>query len=342
MAVATPTSAFSLSGPAAGDYAYAPNGTGGVNYFRGTAPITNAQYDAAQSIAGTGLRSGAIESAAAAAYADNNNNVAPTNPNNNAGGSNITDNSGDIALQNAGLDSVDASTNTGIAKVNSDLAYLTGQYGTEGAAAEADYSTNSNQNENNLQTQKQAALIDAAQGRSGLFGTLASLGALNGSGVDEANDAVKTGANSDLATAGDTYATNQSGLDASIGDYRLENQQRIDAANQAAEDDKTAVNNAGLKASQTFDTNLANDYKGEGNDAQYNKYAADAASLYPQISTTNLPTTNLTYTGNAYTAPTLASYLGVGNNTSVSTSSPNDTDGSIPGLFAVPAKKVAA
>ena len=62
------TPGFSLGGAAGGDFGYSPNATGGVNYFRGSAPITNAQYDSAQTLAGSGLRSGAIESQAAAAY----------------------------------------------------------------------------------------------------------------------------------------------------------------------------------------------------------------------------------------------------------------------------------
>ena len=269
---------------------------------------------------------------------------APANPNNTGSGSSGTqpaDKSNDIALQNAGLGAVDSQTAAGIAAVDKALGSLTGQYDTEATSNEGNYKTQSDTNQNNLQANKQTALVNAVQGRQGLFGTLASLGALNGSGIDLANRAVQQGANADLTGAAGTYATNQSGLDTSINAFRTADKERRQQAATAAEDAKTNVQNEGNKSKQAFYSNLANDYAAEGDSGNAKKYTDLASSLYPSIASTNVPSTNLGYTGAAYTPSTLASYLSTADNTTVAT--PTATNGQgLPGLVATNRKKAVA
>lgn len=248
------------------------------------------------------------------------------------GGTTTQDRSNDIALQQAGLGAVDSQTSSGLSAIDKALASLTGQYDTESAANEGNYKGQSTTNQNNLQKNKQSALVNAAQGRQGLYGTLASLGALNGSGVTLANQAVQRGANDDLSGAGDTYDTNQSGLDTAIGTFRAEDKERRQDADTAASDARTSVQNQGAKSKQTFLSNLANDFSAEGNAGQAKAFSDQAAALYPSIASTSVPSTSLGYQGAAFTPGTLGNYLSGANSTAV-TATPTQ-GGKSPGLFA--------
>jgi hypothetical protein len=253
------------------------------------------------------------------------------------------DKSNDIALNNAGLGAVDEQTTNGINAVNKSLAGIIGGYDTEKAANETNYGGQSDTNQNNLQKNKQSALIGAAQGRKGLFGTLSSLGALNGDGINLANDAVRTGANEDLSGAADNFATNQSGLDTAIGTFRAEDKARRDRAGTAADDARTNVNNQGARSKQTFLTNLSNDYSAEGKAPEAADYSGRAAALYPQVAATSIPSSNLAPEAAAFTPTSLSSYLSNASGTQVS-ATPTQSGGSagpggLPGLVAANKKK---
>lgn len=312
------------------NYAVAKSADGGWNYTFNGKPITREAYAAG---------GGQVQT-------DPSRTVAPPPgpPNSNGssgGGTTYADKSGDIAFQNAGLASVDAARDVNLAGVNTALANLKGAYATEAANATGSYDTNSTQNQNNLQKTKQTALIHAAQGRQGLFGTLASLGALNGSGIDLANEAVKNGANEDLSTAGDTYATNQSGLDTAIKKFKDEDEARNKSADQGAANSRTNVQNDAAKNKQAYYKQLSDDYTAQGDPANAAKFAKMASDLFPAIAATSLSTAGLTRTAAAYTAPSLASYLNSANSTKVSTT-PSGGTGGIPGLIASPIKKQQA
>ena len=263
------------------NYAVTPSVDGGWNYTFNGQPITREAYAAAGGIV----------------QADPSKQTAVVQPGpgdsngQNSGGTKYEDKSGDIAYQNAGLDSVDAATKTNLAGVQTALDRVSGLYDADAASATGSYDTNSTQNQNNLQKTKATALINAAQGRKGLFGTLAGLGALNGSGIDLANEAVQRGANEDLSTAGDTYATNQSGLDTAIGNFTKENDQRKDDAKNAAGNNRTNIQNDAAKNKQAYYKTLSDDYTKMGDSANAAKFAKMAGDLFPAIAATSLPTT---------------------------------------------------
>ena len=264
-------------------------------------------------------------------------NTAPSNPNGVASTPKV-DKSNDIALQNAGLGAVDTQYNTGIAGIDKALAQLIGQYDTEAKSNETNYSGQSDTNQNNLQKNKQTALVNAAQGRQGLFGTLASLGALNGSGIDLANRAVQKGANDDLSGASDNYATNQSGLDTAIGQFRQEDKMRRENASTSAENAKTNAANEAAKSRMSFYSNLANDYAAMGDTANASKFTGLASSLYPELAKTSVPNANIAYSGAAFTPGTLADYMAGANSTVVS-ATPTQPGQNIPGLVATPTQR---
>lgn len=240
------------------------------------------------------------------------------------------DKSADISLNNGTIDAADQTTNAGIAKINSSLAGILGNYTDEATSANTQYGASTAQNQTNLQKNKETALVNAAQGRRGLFATLSSLGALGGSGIELANRAVQSGANEDLSGAQDTFAGNQSGLDTAIGNYKTEDKRRTDQTNADAENARAGATNSGLKTKQAAYINIANDYHDQGDLTNAQKYTDLAKSLYPEIASTSVPAANPTYQGLAFTAPSLSNYL-VNGNTTVSTTGGS---GGIPGLIA--------
>lgn len=264
---------------------------------------------------------------------------APGNPNSGAAVAAVAakpDKTNDINLNQAGLGAVDSQTAAGLAAIDKALGTLYGQYDEETGANTKTYHTNSDTNQGNLQKNKQSAFVNAAQGRQGLFGTLSSLGALNGSGIDLANNAVKHGADEDLTGAANNFATNQSGLDASLEIYKREDKARRQNADLQAGNAKTNVNNDAARSKQNFYKNIANDYDTMGDAGGAKQYSNLAASLYPQVAATNVPNANLGYSAAAFNAPSLASYIAGAGGTEVSTAPTNGTGpaGALPGLVA--------
>jgi hypothetical protein len=251
------------------------------------------------------------------------------------------DKSNDIALNQAGLGAVDGQTSAGIAAIDKALGTLNGQYDAETGANTKTYQTNTDTNQGNLQKNKQSAFVNAAQGRQGLFGTLSALGALNGSGIDLANNAVKHGVDEDLSGAADNFATNQAGLDTGLETYKREDKARRDNATLQGDNAKTNVQNDAARSKQNFFKNIANDYDTEGNAGGAKEYSDKAAALYPQVAATNVPNANLGYTAAAFNAPSLASYIAGAGGTQVNTAptNPNGPAGVLPGLTAANDRK---
>lgn len=260
-------------------------------------------------------------------------------------GTSYEDKSNDITLQNAGLGSVGDTENSGIKSIEDAWNKINGQYEGDLNTASTEYGNQSTENNKDLQTNKQTALERGVSGRQGLFGTLSSLGALNGTGIQLANRAVQKGTNEDLTTAGNTFATNQNGLDTGYNAYTQQEKRLQDAAKSAKDNNEQQVHNDAAKSRQQYLTNLANDYQAEGNTAQAKTFASQAADLFPSIAATNVPTINMGYSGGAYTAPTLSQYAAKANNTTVQTTPGSNASGNnvfnIPGLEALNKKQGA-
>lgn len=261
--------------------------------------------------------------------------AAPASPNGTPT-STFQDKSNDITLQNAGLSGADAQQTTGLSSIDTALGGLNGQYDTEKTANEANYGTQSDTNRNNLETNKETALVNATQGRRGLFGTLSSLGALNGSGVDLANEAVQKGANADLTGAEGTYGANQTGLNTAIEKFQQDDARRREDAKTAATNAKSKVTHDTAVTKQGIFSNLANDYAAEGDKTNAAKYTQMAADLYPTVANNSIPdTTALTAESAAFTPGTLASYLNNGATTVTATPAAGGSgNGNLPSLFA--------
>lgn len=248
------------------------------------------------------------------------------------------DKSNDISQQNAGLGSVQGGIDAGNAQVQAALDLVMGKYNTEDANEAASTKTNNDQNNLNLTKNQQTAYVNAAQGRQGLDATLASLGALNGTGVTLAGRAVEKGANEDLTGAQDNFDTNSNAIAGADNAYQTEDKERKDDANAAAAVGRTRVQNNAYQQQLGYYQQLSNDYSDQLDSANATKYTNLANALFPQIQATTVPDATPTYTAAPYTAPSLASYL-AGNSTQVSATPANGAPGSIPGLVASTVKK---
>lgn len=272
--------------------------------------------------------------------------AAPSNPNNTGSGAAATtlaNKSGDITLQNAGLTAADQAASAEKASTAATLGSILSGYGSDATTAHSSYQTNSDQNQNNLQKNKQTSLVNAAQGRQGIFSTLASLGALNGSGITLANNAVQHGANEDLNGAESTFGTNQVGLDTGIHTFDDDNKKRTDAANAAAASNNTAADNNAAQTKLTAYKALADDYTAQGDAANASKYTGLAAGILPTIASTSAPAVALQADHSvAYTPASLASYIAGSNPSSVVTTPGTLATGGVPGLVTDPTKKKQA
>lgn len=313
-------------------------GTNGHVYLKATGGNTAAVTD-------LGLQGNVKASQLGNAYEidDPNKPAAPGNPTGNTGatGPVAADKSLDIGQQEAGLKSVDGYLTSGNAQVDAALAAVMGKYATEDTNEAASTKTNNDQNELNLTKNQQTAYVNAAQGRQGLYATLASLGALNGTGVTLATRAVAKGANDDLSGANDTYNTNSNAIAGADEAYQTADKERKDDANTAAANAKTGVQNNAYKQQLGYYQQLSSDYADQLDSGNASKYASLANALFPQIQATTVADSTPTYAQDAYTAPTLANYL-AGNSTQVSATPASGAPGSLPGLVATNVKKKVA
>lgn len=264
---------------------------------------------------------------------------APSNPN--GGGSapaKKVDKSNDIALQLAGLAAVDSQYNTGVAAIDDALGKLQGRYNEESTANEKSFTDSTNNNISNLQKNKQTTYVNAAQGRQGLFGSLASIGALSGDGISLANRAVQQGANADLAGADENYRTNADNLTGSIEAFRRDDKYRRENAETSAKNAKTNAANEAAKARLSFYSNLVNDYSAMEDANNAKLYTAKAQEQYPALAKTSVPDANLAYTGAAFTPTTLENYI-AGADSTVVNATPTQPGQTLPGLVASPTKK---
>lgn len=247
--------------------------------------------------------------------------TAPTDPNatgTTGTASNFQDKSADIAAQNAQIDAINGSRTTKDSGVDASLKGLMGNYDNESKANEGTYSNQSDTNRNNLESNKESALVNAAQGRQGLMGTLSSLGALSDDSIKLADRAVQSGANQDLTGSENTFTGNQGGLDAAIAKFRADDAKRRQDANTAAGNAKKKDAYDAAVGRQGAYNNLAGDYTAEGDTANSQKYAQMGAAEAGNISANAVAdTSNLGPENAAFTAPSLANYMAGQGNTTV-------------------------
>lgn len=137
------------------------------------------------------------------------------------------------------------------------------------------------QNEQANTDARQAAMVQAAVGGRGLRSVLASMGALGGTGLDLANQAVAREANIDIGNADKNFQTNAGNITDSWA--RAEDEDRKRRAEAETTLTNTKTNNAADIASsrQSMYNQLAGMY--DRGTSEANSYLAKASALSPQI-----------------------------------------------------------
>lgn len=218
----------------------------------------------------------------------------------------------DAAISNTqkAIDSLGVEQSTGNANIDDNYRSVMGKYDREAGKAEGDYGEQTVTNTKNLTKNKQNALVAAAQGRRGLRGTLASLGALSGTGAELADRAVTTGANQDIGEATDTYTGNAQNLDKAIGNFRDEDKDRRDAAATEQTNQRTALEGSTAAKRQQFYQKMAELFSEGGNTGEAATWLNRAGDLNNEIaSKTRVAATPFTERAAAFTPGDLESYL---------------------------------
>lgn len=215
-----------------------------------------------------------------------------------------------VDATNQALSSLDVERDTGYRNIDDSFSSLIGKYTKEAERNEGDYKEQTENNTNDLQKNKQNALLAAAQGRRGLRGTLAAIGALSGDGAILADRAVTRGANEDIGEAADTFATNATGLDKAITRFRDEDKDRRAEAETTRTNQRTALEGSIASKRQNYFQKLAEIFGQADRTAEANANLSAAGNLNNEIaSKTRVAATPFTGKAAAYTPDALESYL---------------------------------
>lgn len=241
------------------------------------------------------------------------------------GGYPVTDDSGgyssggdtDPVLNQAAVDNTmkaisSLDTELGIGRDNIQSAYddLIGGYDRERERTREDYDEGVVTNTKNLQSNKQNALVSAAQGLRGLRGVLSSIGALSGDGRTLANRAVTTEANRDIGGAADTFAGNAKNLDRAWERFDEEDDERRQDAEDARVNQRRSLKGSILGKKQDYFQKLAELYGEADNTTAAEKYLNKAGDLNTPIAEmTAVKASPFTRRGAAFTPGDLESYL---------------------------------
>lgn len=208
------------------------------------------------------------------------------------------------------IDSLATELGAGYSSVDDGLRSLLTKYDREAGQNEEDYNEQTVTNNTNLSKNKQNSLIAASQGRRGLRGTLAALGALSGDGGKLADRAVTTSANQDLGEAADTASGNAVMLDKSITRFRDEDRDRRAEAETTARNQKTALEGSVASKRQQFLQKMADIFADAGDDASASRYLGEAGGLNNEIaSKTRVAATAFAPRTAAFTPEALENYL---------------------------------
>lgn len=233
----------------------------------------------------------------------------PTSTSTSGGTSPVLNRAAVSATQQA-IDSLGTEEQVGRQNVEAGYGSLIGKYDTERARNEADYKEEGVTNNQNLLKNKQNALLAAAQGRRGLRGTLAAIGALSGTGSELADRAVQSSANEDIGEASETFATNAQGLDKAWNRFGEEDEDRRREAQTARSNQMTALEGSIASKRQNMFQKLAELYAEGGDTAAAADYLGRAGGLNQEIAAkTAVGSTPFSARAAAFTPGDLESYL---------------------------------
>lgn len=208
------------------------------------------------------------------------------------------------------IGSLDTEFNVGNQNIDESLRSVTGRYDQERGKNRGDYDESTVTNNQNLQKNKQNALLAAAQGRRGLRGTLSAIGALSGDGIALSDRVVTEGANDDIGEAADTATGNQTTLDKAWRNFDDEDRQRRAESETSARNSKTALEGSIASKRQQMLQKRAEILSEGGRTSEAAQALAAAGGLNNEIATkSRVQATPITQRSAAFTPGELADYL---------------------------------
>lgn len=206
--------------------------------------------------------------------------------------------------------SLDDELGIGYGNIDENYGSLMGRYDNERTRTRGEYEEGGVTNTQNLQRNKQNALVSGAQGLRGLRGVLSSLGALSGDGGALANRAVTSEVNQDIGGAVDTAGGNAKNLDKAWGRFDEEDEDRRAEARTAKSNQRTALEGSIASKRQDFFQKIAELYgevEDTGNATKWLDRAGDLNSTIAQKS--RVASTPFTRRTAAFTPGELENYL---------------------------------
>lgn len=208
------------------------------------------------------------------------------------------------------LASLDDELNIGYGNIDQSYGSLVGKYDQERGRTRQDYEEEGVTNTQNLQRNKQNALVSGAQGLRGLRGVLGSIGALSGDGSVLANRAVTSEVNQDIGGAVDTAGENAKTLDKAWTRFDEEDQDRRREAETTRTNQRTALEGSIASKRQNFFQKLAELYGEVGDIGNATNWLNRAGDLNPVIAQkSRVASTPFTERAAAFTPGELESYL---------------------------------
>lgn len=174
-----------------------------------------------------------------------------------------------------------------------------------------------NNNDLSYLASQQSALVNSAKLRQSLLGTLIGMGALNGSGVGQANSTIGGALQTDLTGANDNYATNGNSVLSAYNNYQTQAKARKEAADEQLRLSNIGAENSFATNKQSYLKDLAGLYP--TGSSQGLDYLKQAMGLGQQIQATTSPAQFDTSAipAASFNAPDLAKYLSGTNQLSV-------------------------
>lgn len=235
------------------------------------------------------------------------------------------------------IDSLGTELNIGYGNIDAEANSVRSRYDREAQMNEDDYNTQTVNNNQSLLKNKQNELQAAAQGARGLRSTLASIGALGGTGLTLANRAVTNAANQGLGEATETAAGNARTLDTAIGKFRDEDKIRRDELDTQARNQKTALEGRVESKRQGYFQKMAELFSEIGDTGNATSFLNRAGDLNNTIaSKTAVAASPIAARSAAFTPGTLADYLAGAGDMTVTTEA-----GDVTGLGASPSSILA-
>lgn len=228
------------------------------------------------------------------------------------------------------INSLDTIFNNALTGADEEYTGVTGAYDVEDAANLTRYKGDVEKNEITRDGNTQASLLGAARGSRGLYATLASLGALNGTGRQVANRAVATEANADLGAGEKSFETNVESLFNTRSEVEKKEKQRRLDAEKTWKDTKQSAEFDYLKGNQDLSREMASLWTDAGNFGEANNWTNRASTYTPRMAEkTKVNPAKYAKDPLAYSTPEMANYLAGQSSTAVNVAGGSPINGAL-------------